>query len=70
MKVTITSGPTRVEVENGDAENIRDLLAIVRDELNIPDGATALVDGVPATDETPLYDGAEVAFNKPTGQKG
>lgn len=70
MKVTIINGPTKVEVENGDAENIRDLLAAVRDELNIPFGATPIVNGDAATDDTVLSDGDEVAFQKPVGQKG
>jgi hypothetical protein len=59
--------PFTLTAENG---NIRELLAAVRDEFNIPDGATPIVDGADADLDDVLEEGAEVAFNKPTGQKG
>lgn len=71
MKVTITIGPARYEIENGDVENVRDLIAVVRDELGLdPATATPLVNGAAATGETGLEDGDEVAFTKPAGEKG
>jgi hypothetical protein len=71
VTIDLVVGPARtpftLTAENG---NIRELLAAVRDEFNIPAGATALVDGATADEDTILEDGAEVAFNKPAGQKG
>ena len=70
MKVTITIGPARYEIENGDVENVRDLIAVVRDELGLDPTTTPIVNGAAATADTRLGDGDEVAFNKPAGQKG
>lgn len=71
VSITLAVGPAKtpftLTAENG---NIRELLGAVRDEFNIPAGATPLVDGAVADLDTILEDGAEVAFNKPTGQKG
>lgn len=69
-KITIVNGPTRVEVENGTAENVGQLLRVVREEMGIPGTATPILDGVPVDEDAELYDGAELAFGKPTGQKG
>lgn len=69
-KVTIVNGPTRVEVENGDATTVRALIAAVRDELNIPVGVNTLLNGAAVEDDAILEDGDELAFTKPTGQKG
>ncbi|HSE44576.1 MAG TPA: hypothetical protein VLA89_04530 [Gemmatimonadales bacterium] len=70
MKVTITIGPARYEFENGDVENVRELIAAVRDELGLTADGTPIVNGAAATADTVLEDGDEVAFNKPAGQKG
>jgi len=71
VSVTIKSGPLSepftLTAENGD---VRELIAAIRDELNIPVGATPIVNGADVDFDTVLEDGDEVAFNKPTGQKG
>lgn len=69
-KVTIVNGPTRVEVENGDATTVRALMAAVREELNIPLGANAILNGAAVDEDAEVLDGDELAFTKPTGQKG
>lgn len=71
-KITIINGPSRVEIENGDAETVGELLAMVREEglLNVPADATAVLNGAAATDGTFVADGDELAFNKAVGQKG
>lgn len=71
VTLEIVNGPAKVPftltAENG---SVRELLAAVRDEFGIPTGATVQVDGADADEDTILQDGVEVAFNKPTGQKG
>lgn len=68
----LTSGGSRLEVTDADeCDTIADAIALFRDTLNIPESPVVLVDGEPTDDlnQTP-EDGAEVALNKPTGQKG
>jgi len=71
LTVELVNGPDRVPftliAENG---NIRELLAAVRDELQIPTGATVQVNGAAADDDYALDEGDEVAFTKPAGEKG
>lgn len=69
-KVTIVNGPTRVEIENGTAQTVRELLVAVKEELNIPDGANPILNGEAVTADAEVADGDELAFTKPTGQKG
>ena len=70
VTVEIVVGPARTPVtftaENG---NVRELLAAVRDEITTPLGATILVNGEAADDDTELDEGDEVAFTKPGGEK-
>lgn len=72
MKVTFVNGPTRIEVENGDATNVGDLIAELREQgLVAADGApTILRNGAVANATDDLEDGDEVAVTKPAGQKG
>jgi len=71
ITIEVASGPARapftLTAENG---NIRELLAAVRDEFNIPTGATPILNGEAVDEDALLEDGDEVAFNKPAGQKG
>jgi len=69
---TIVSGGARLEVTDADdCETIADGFALFRDVLNLPENATVLVDGEPVDDlDISPEDGAEVAVNRPTGQKG
>lgn len=69
-KITLFVGPSRVEIENGDVNTVADLFAQVANELNIPTGTQALVNGAAADEDTQLTDGDEVSFNKPAGEKG
>lgn len=69
--VTIKSGASQdtVTLENGD---LRELIAVAREEnlLNIPEGATVLVNGAEAAEDTVLEEGDEVVFGKAAGEKG
>jgi hypothetical protein len=71
-KVTIRNGATVFEIENGDATTVGELVSelVAQNLLNIPAGATPMLDGEAADNDAPLYDGAEVAFGRATGQKG
>jgi molybdopterin converting factor small subunit len=68
--LTIISGPSRLEVELDDCDDVASVAAAMADKLNIPLGATALVNEQRATDSTPVRDGDEVVFSKTTGSKG
>lgn len=71
MKVTFINGPTRIEVENGDAGNVGDLIAELRAQGLVPEGnTTVLQNGTPADLDADLEDGDEIAVGKPAGQKG
>ena len=65
----ITEGAT-IEFENGDVQNVGDLIREAGPLLNIPSSATIAVNGAPATAETPLAEGDEVTTTKPAGRKG
>lgn len=65
----ITEGGT-IEYENETVANVRDLVAEVGPLLNIPATAQFAVNGVPATEDTPLVEGDEVTTTKPAGRKG
>jgi hypothetical protein len=69
-KLTIRTEGGSYEFENDSVENVAELLAATRDSLNIPANATVQVNGAPATPETRLADGDEVATTKPAGRKG
>lgn len=70
-KITFVNGPTRIEVENGDATVVGDLLAELRDQGLLPDGNnTVLRNGAVAGADETLEDGDEIAVTKPAGQKG
>lgn len=68
---TLTANGATLNVSDEDnCETIQDAFDLFRDVANLPAGATALVNGEPADFDSVVPDGAEVALNKPTGQKG
>lgn len=70
MKYALTTvDGVRHEFENENAANIGDLVAEVGAILNLGSASLA-INGVPATPETPLFEGAEVTAAKPAGRKG
>ena len=71
MKVTFVNGPTRIEVENGEAENVGALIDELRAQgLVGAQDTTVLRNGAAATLGDALEDGDEIAVGKPAGQKG
>lgn len=71
MKVTFVNGPTRIEVENGDAENVGALIDELRAQGLVGDADTTLLrNGAAVTADAALEDGDEIAVGKPAGQKG
>ena len=70
MKVTVNTEGGSYTVENDSVENIRDLLAVVQESLNVPAGVTPLLNGAPASEDATLSDDDEVSFTKPAGRKG
>lgn len=69
-KVTITTAGGVFEVENDTVANVADLLREVADTFNISPDANVDVNGRPATGDTPLVDGDEIATTKAAGAKG
>lgn len=70
IKITLINGPSTDTIEVDDASQVQEVLAAYRNVYNIPQNATATVNGKTASGNTELHDGDEVAFTKPTGQKG
>lgn len=66
----VLPGGGAIEVENGDADNVGAILARVKTEFNIGADLQPTVNGRPATAETPIAAGDELALGKPAGQKG
>lgn len=71
-KLTITVGPARFDIENGDADTVGDILERVKESglLNIPAGATPVLDGEAVGYDAPTAGAEELAFNKAAGEKG
>jgi hypothetical protein len=67
---TVISGPSRLTNQNLTGMTVGEVRERFEDALNIPDGATATVNGIPVEDEQVLVNGEEVLFAKPLGQKG
>ncbi len=68
--VTLISGPNRIETELSGTSTVGSLRDDYEDVLNIPDNAVATVNGNAADNATRVRAGDEVAFTRPTGQKG
>lgn len=67
---TVISGPSRLSNQDLTGLTVGEVRDRFADSLNIPDGATASVNGIPVEDEQVLVNGEEVLFAKPLGQKG
>lgn len=68
--VTLISGPNRIEAEVSGSTTVGQLRDDYEDVLNIPDNAVATVNGNSADNSSRVRGGDEVAFTRPTGQKG
>lgn len=66
----LSNGPVSLEIEDADCEDVDSILSRYGAQFNIPSNATAQVNGTDAEGSTPVSNGDEVAFNKPTGSKG
>ena len=67
---TLISGPSRLVNQDLTGLTVGEVRDRFEDALNIPEGATATVNGIAVSDEQVLVDGEEVLFAKPLGQKG
>jgi molybdopterin converting factor small subunit len=67
-RVQVVFGPTRVTVD-ADGSSIADLVRQIGEEMGIG-AARPYRNGLPATLDQPIEDGDEVAFVRPTGEKG
>jgi hypothetical protein len=67
---TLISGPARLTGQTLTGLTLGQVRSRFADALNIPDGATATVNGIAVGEEQVIVDGEEVLFAKPLGQKG
>lgn len=65
---TLVSGASSLSVDGVDS--VQEAYDLYRESLNIPAGATPTVNGKSVSSTHQIQDGDEVAFTKPTGQKG
>ncbi len=70
--ITVTNGPVRAEFDlNGLTEQTVDaVLTRIMGEINIPAGATPLLNGEAVGLDASVEEGDELAFTKPGGEKG
>ena len=70
--ITVVNGPVRVEFDlNGLTEQtVGQVLDRVVGEINVPTGATPILNGAAADLDAPVAEGDELAFTKPLGEKG
>lgn len=67
----IVCGPNELDNPRYDGKTIQDVKAELREVLNIPEGATVLLNGAASPGcATPLREGDELEFVKPAGEKG
>ena len=67
---TLLYGPNSITREDLVGKSVLDARCAYRGAFNIPDSATAQVNGRDAGNDTVLRSGDELTFSKPTGQKG
>lgn len=66
--VTVISGPNSADVATG--RTVRELRADFATAFNVPDRATAVLNGREVTDDTTPQDGDRLVFTVPSGEKG
>lgn len=67
---TVISGPSVLRNQDLTGLTVGEVRSRFEDAMNIPENATATVNGIPVEDEQVLVNGEEVLFAKPLGQKG
>jgi len=68
--VTITCGVNSLPTAKVIGSSVGEVRRSYREQLNIPAGARAIVNGRPGNDDTTLKSGDELEFVKETGEKG
>ena len=68
--VTIACGVNSLPTDRVIGMTVGDIRRKYRDQLNIPQGARAILDGRQADDSSTVRDGQELEFVKETGEKG
>ncbi len=68
--IKVTCGANSEEYGNIEGKTVGEVRKTLRDILNIPDGARALVQGEEVDDSYVLEVGDSLEFVKPAGQKG
>ena len=68
--IKVTCGANTEEYGNIEGKSVGEVRRTLRDILNIPEGARALVNGETVEDNYKLALGDSLEFVKPAGQKG
>lgn len=67
----IVCGPNELDNPHFDGKTIEAIKVELREVLNVPEGATVLLNGAPCQScATSLRTGDELEFVKPAGEKG
>lgn len=67
---TLISGPSRLTNQDLTGLTVGEVRDRFGDALNIPEGASATINGITVEDDQVLVNGEEILFAKPLGQKG
>lgn len=67
---TLISGPSRLLNQQLTGLSVDEVRSDFGSILNIPDGATATVNGIAVPGTQIIVDGEEILFSKPLGAKG
>lgn len=68
--VTLMCGVNSLPTDKAVGLSIGDIRRKYKDQLNIPAGARAILDGKPVSDDVVVRDNQELEFVKETGEKG
>ena len=67
---TVISGPSVLRNQDLTGLSVAEVRSRFQDSMNIPEDASASINGIPVDEEQVLVNGEEVLFAKPLGQKG
>lgn len=70
MSVSVRYGVNSLSLDTLCGKTVREVRAELADLLSIPESAQVRINGVPATDDNGVADGASIEFVKVAGEKG
>lgn len=70
MSVSVRYGVNSLSLDSLVGKTVREVREEVGDLLNVPESAQVRINGVPATDDNGVADGASLEFVRAAGEKG